>query len=184
MKRKKKMPILIRGIKICKALDNPHRAKILLLCVEKLPNEEPYNISNLQEKIGVNSYKNVYNHVKTLKSAGLVKTKKHLDASGRAVTVEATKEGFLLKVFLDYKDDFKYLIKWYDPSIQEKILKYLSKVNNSNEMFVNVKELLDNKLLKGIPLGMFLMCFSDEFNIYLERNGKKIEEKTGNKEKS
>lgn len=177
MKRRKKMPLLTKGVKICKALDNPHRENILVLCAGRLPGEKPYNISELQEKIGVNSYKNVYNHVKTLKSAGLVKTKKHLDASGRAVTVEATKKGFLLKVFLDYREDFKYLIKWYDPSIKEDIAKYLSKENDPNKIFVSAKELSDKDLLKEVPLGMFLMCFSDEFEVYFARNGKRKEDK-------
>lgn len=167
-KKKSKMEAAVQKIALIgKALDNPTRVKIIGLCLSK-----EYNILNLAEKLDV-SYVVVYNHVQALERAGLVKTEKQRNVSGQAVAVTASLPLFVSVLNRSNKDIYRDLLNRYKKGLKDRIGEY---VNSSNKRPVNVAEI--KQLLGGIPFEVFISAYKDEFLVFLDKSGIKMEEKS------
>lgn len=162
-KKKSKMEAVFEKVALIgKALDNPTRAKIIDLCLNK-----EYNILSLTEKLNA-SYVVVYNHVQALEKAGLVKTEKQKNVSGQAVAVSTSLLSFLSVLNQANREVYKEFLNRHRKGLKDRVD---AQITSSNKKPVNVKDL--KQVLGGIAFDVFISAYRGDFEVYVDRNGKK-----------
>ncbi len=181
MKKKGKTKMELAAEKLAligHAFDNPVRVNIIEICIDKnIKNkdkkdedkEKDYNIRQLAKKLNA-SYVGIYNHIQVLEKSGLIKTEKQKNVSGQAVTISTDLALFLMILNESNNESYRDILEQYKKGLKDDVLKH---IDSSNKKPVSSQEI--KKILKEVPLELFLSAYKENFEIYLGRNGKKEE---------
>lgn len=166
MKKEKKMQVFANNIlDVADVLGHEKRRKIIEILVDK----GPKNITELQEELGIRSYKNAHNHVNKLLKIGFIETK-HVPYK-EGVKLETSKE--LVSNVLNEKVGFDLRSMFYFPVSHEKF----------NEFIEDKKAVTENDIKKRFPaikkdmLRWYLLLFGINYHIKISHNGRKVEDK-------